>query len=113
MKKGIVSALFLALATSVFATPAPQSTPAAPKTTWKKKATGATNAEILRRLEEMQRTLGAQQEQIQQLKNEVQTRDAAIQQLQQQSSQAQAAAGQAEQKADTALSQTAAQQEMV
>ena len=61
----------------------------------------------------MQQSIGAQQQQIQQLKEQVQTRDAVIQQLQQQSSQAQTAAGQAEQKADTALSQTAEQQKIV
>src|SRR6202142_2697309 len=113
MKKGMALALSLALATGAGAAPPPQSTPAAPAKSTKKKAPSATNAEILRRLEEMQRTLGAQQEQIQQLKDQVQTRDAVIQQLQQQSSQAQSTAGQAEQKADTALSQTAAQQQVV
>src|SRR5579862_737494 len=112
MMKGMALALSLALATGAFAAPAPQTTPAATKGT-KKKATTTTNAEILRRLEEMQRSLGEQQQQIQQLKDQVQTRDTVIQQLQQQSSQAQTAAGQAEQKADTALSQTAAQQQVV
>src|ERR1700690_417736 len=113
MKKGMALALSLALTTGALAAPPPQSTPAATTKSTKKKAPSATNAEILRRLEEMQRTLGAQQEQIQQLKDQVQTRDAVIQQLQQQSSQAQSTAGQAEQKADTALSQTAAQQQVV
>lgn len=111
MMKGMALALSLALATGAFAAPDPQTTPAATKGT-KKKAT-TTNAEILRRLEEMQRSLSEQQQQIQQLKDQVQTRDTVIQQLQQQSSQAQTAAGQAEQKADTALSQTAAQQQVV
>jgi hypothetical protein len=113
MMKGMALALSLALATGAFAAPAPQTTPAATTKGTKKKATGATNAEILRRLEEMQQALGAQQQQIQQLRDQVQTRDAVIQQLQQQSSQAQTTAGQAEQKADTALSQTAAQQQVV
>jgi hypothetical protein len=113
MKKGMALALSLALATGAFAAPAPQTTPAAATKGTKKKATGATNAEILRRLEEMQQSIGAQQQQIQQLKDQVQTRDAVIQQLQQQSSQAQTTAGQAEQKADTALSQTTAQQQVV
>ena len=113
MKKGMALALSLALATGAFAAPAPQSTPAATTKGTKKKAASTTNAEILRRLEEMQQSIGAQQQQIQQLKDQVQTRDAVIQQLQQQSSQAQAAAGQAEQKADTALSQTTEQQKIV
>jgi hypothetical protein len=113
MKKGTALALSLALATGAFAAPAPQSTPAATTKGTKKKAASTTNAEILRRLEEMQQSIGAQQQQIQQLKDQVQTRDAVIQQLQQQSSQAQAAAGQAEQKADTALSQTTEQQKIV
>ena len=113
MKKGMALALSLALATGAVAAPPPQSTPAATTKSTKKKAPSATNAEILRRLEEMQQSIGAQQQQIQQLKDQVQTRDAVIQQLQQQSSQAQTAAGQAEQKADTALSQTAEQQKVV
>lgn len=113
MKNGIALALSLALATGAFAAPAPQSTTAATTKSTKKKATGTSNAEILRRLEALQQSIGAQQQEIQQLKDQVQTRDAVIQQLQQQSSQAQAAAGQAEQKADTALSQTADQQKIV
>jgi hypothetical protein len=113
MKKGMALALSLALATGAFAAPAPQSTAAATTKGTKKKATTTTNAEILRRLEEMQQAIGAQQQQIQQLKDQVQTRDTVIQQLQQQSSQAQTTAGQAEQKADTALSQSTAQQQVV
>ena len=113
MKKGMALALSLAIATGAFAAPAPQGAPAATTKSTKKKAPSATNAEILRRLEEMQQSIGAQQQQIQQLKDEVQTRDAVIQQLQQQSTQTQTAAGQADQKADTALSQTAAQQQLV
>ncbi|HEX3354212.1 MAG TPA: hypothetical protein VHS34_15435 [Terriglobales bacterium] len=113
MKKGMALALSLALATGAFAAPAPQSSAGAAKTTTKKKTASATNAEILRRLEEMQQALSVQQQQIQQLRDQVQTRDTVIQQLQQQSSQAQTTAGQAEQKADTALSQTTAQQQVV
>src|SRR5580704_17551075 len=112
MKKGMALALSLALTTGALAAP-PQSTPAATTKSTKKKAPSATNAEILRRLEEMQQSIGAQQQQIQQLKDQVQTRDAVLQQLQQQSSQAQAAAGQAGQQADTALSQTTEQQKIV
>ena len=113
MKKGMALALSLALVTGALAAPPPQDTPAATtKSTPKKKAT-ATNAEILRRLEEMQQAIGAQQQQIQQLRDQVQSRDTQIQQLQQQSSQAQATAGQADQKADSALSQTTAQQQLV
>ena len=113
MKKGMALALSLALTAGAIAAPPPQSTPVVTAKGTKKKAPSATNAEILRRLEEMQQSIGAQQQQIQQLKDQVQTRDAVIQQLQQQSSQAQTAAGQAEQKADTALSQTAGQQKVV
>jgi hypothetical protein len=113
MKKGMALALSLAIATGAFAAPAPQDAPAATTKSTKKKAPSASNAEILRRLEEMQQSIGAQQQQIQQLKDEVQTRDAVIQQLQQQSTQTQTAASQADQKADTALSQTAAQQQLV
>ena len=113
MKKGMALALSLALVTGALAAPPPQDTTAATtKSTPKKKAT-ATNAEILRRLEEMQQAIGAQQQQIQQLRDQVQSRDTQIQQLQQQSSQAQATAGQADQKADSALSQTTAQQQVV
>lgn len=112
MKKGMALALSLALATAALAAPAPQSSTVTTKTA-KKKAASASNADVSRRLDEMQQAIGAQQQQIQQLMQELQTRDASIQQLQQQSSQAQTAAGQAEQKADTALSQTAAQQQVV
>ncbi len=113
MKKGMAFALSLALATGAFAAPAPQSTPAATTKSTKKKAASVSNAEVARRLDEMQQSIGAQQQQIQQLMQQLQNRDAVIQQLQQQSSQAQTAAGQAEQKADTALSQTAEQQKVV
>lgn len=113
MKKGMALALSLALATGALAAPAPQSTSAATTKGTKKKATSASNAEILRRLEEMQQAIGVQQQQIQQLKDQVQSRDSVIQQLQQQSSQAQTTAGQADQKADTALSQSTAQQQVV
>ncbi|MGC1295729.1 MAG: hypothetical protein WA869_11880, partial [Alloacidobacterium sp.] len=113
MKKGMALALSLALATGALAAPAQQDTTAAPTKSTKKKATGATNAEIMRRLEALQQSIGAQQQEIQQLREQVQTRDAQIQQLQQQSTQTQSVAGQADQKADTALSQTAAQQQVV
>ena len=105
-------ALSLALATGAFAAPAPQSSAASP-TPVKKKTASTSNAQVSRRLDEMQQAIGAQQQQIQQLMQELQSRDAVIQQLQQQSSQTQSTAGQAEQKADTALSQTAAQQQVV
>jgi VWFA-related protein len=49
----------------------------------------------------MKQAIDAQQQQIQQLMQQLQSRDAAIQQLQQQVGQAQSAAGQAAQKADT------------
>src|ERR1700722_3858299 len=112
MKKGMALALSLALATGAFAAPAPQSSAASP-TPVKKKTASTSNAQVSRRLDEMQQAIGAQQQQIQQLMQELQSRDAVIQQLQQQSSQTQSTAGQAEQKADTALSQTAAQQQIV
>ncbi len=112
MKKGMALALSLALATGALAAPAPQGSAASTKAT-KKKAASASNADVSRRLDEMQQAIGAQQQQIQQLMQELHSRDAVIQQLQQQSSQTQTAVGQAEQKADTALSQTAAQQQVV
>ncbi len=61
----------------------------------------------------MKRAIDAQQQQILQLMNQLQSRDAAIQQLQQQVGQAQSAATQAEQKADTAVSQTSQAQQDV
>ena len=94
MKKGMAFALSLALATGAFAAPAPQSTPAATTKSTKKKAASVSNADVARRLDEMQQAIGAQQQQIQQLMQQLQNRDAEIQQLQQQSSQAQTAAGQ-------------------
>ena len=61
----------------------------------------------------MQRTLDAQQQRIQQLVEQVQSRDNQIQQLQQQMGQVQNTAVQAQQKADTATSQGTQQQQSI
>ena len=61
----------------------------------------------------MKRAIDAQQQQIQQLIHQVQSRDAVIQQLQQQVGQVQNAATQAAQKADTVASQSSQQQQDV
>jgi hypothetical protein len=86
-------------------------TPATTKRTKSRQPSSA--ATVAHRLDEMQRAIEAQQQQIQELRQQVQTRDAEIQQWQQQSGQAQSTAGQAEQKADTALSQANQQQQTI
>jgi hypothetical protein len=115
MKHFMALAVSLVLAAGAFAAPAPQD--AAPATTTKsakkRRASHTSENKVLERLDEMQRTLASQQEQIQKLQDELQSRDSQIQQLQQQASQSQAAASQAQQKADTAASQSAQQQEAV
>jgi hypothetical protein len=62
MKKGMALALSLALATGAFAAPAPQSSAAGTRPV-KKKTASTSNAEVSRRLDEMQQAIGAQQQQ--------------------------------------------------
>jgi hypothetical protein len=82
----------------------------AKKTTTKKAATGTVSAADV---QELKNALAAQQQQIQQLKSEMQRRDAALQQAQQQMQDAQAAAVAAQAKADQAAQQASQQQQAV
>jgi hypothetical protein len=82
----------------------------AKKTTSKKAATGTVSAADV---QELKNALAAQQQQIQQLKSEMQRRDAALQQAQQQMQDAQAAAVAAQAKADQAVQQASQQQQAV
>ena len=114
MKHAMALALAFALVVGAFAAPAPQDTTAGSSTSTKKKAAAKTSApSVSTQLSEMKRAIDAQQQQILQLMNKLQSRDAAIQQLQQQVGQVQNAASQAAQKADTAASQSAQQQQDV
>jgi hypothetical protein len=113
MKHAMALALAFALVAGAFAAPAPQDTAAGSSTTKKKAAAKSSTPSVSVQLNEMKLALDAQQRQIQQLMQQVQSRDSAIQQLQQQVGQAQSAAGQAAQKADSAASQAAQQQQDV
>jgi hypothetical protein len=83
-----------------------QTAPAKKKTT----KTGAVTAEDV---QELKNALAAQQQQIRELKSEMQRRDAALQQAQQQMQDAQAAAAAAQAKADQAAQQASQQQQAV
>jgi TolA-binding protein len=98
MKQLMALAVSLALSAGAFAAPAPQG--AATKNA-KKKTSQASDPGVVQRLDQMQRALDAQQQQISRLRQEVQSRDAVIQQLQQSSS-SQATPEQAQQEADAA-----------
>ena len=112
MKYAMGLVLGLSMATSALAAPAPQGSAATPaKST--KKAHSAAASEVSRRLDEMQQAISAQQQQIQQLGQEVKTRDAVIEQLQQRLDQSQTAATEATTKADTAASEAAKQGQAV
>ncbi len=113
MKQVMALALSLALATGALAAPAPQGGAAATTKGTKKKARTAPVSEVTRRLDEMQQAISAQQQQIQQLGQEVKTRDTVIQQLQQRLDQSQAATAEAASKAESAASEAAKQEQTV
>ena len=68
---------------------------------------------VAARLSEMQKAIGAQQQQIQHLVEQVQTRDGQIQELQQQMNQVQSSASQAQQTAAAATSQNTQQDQNI
>jgi len=78
-----------------------------------KKKTAAAAPITAKDVQELKDALAAQQQQIQQLREEMRRRDAALQQAQQQMQQAQAAASAAQSKADQAASQAGQQQQSV
>ena len=114
MKRIMNVVLSMALVGSAIAAQAQSTGTATAKTTHKKmaakKAAGPTISE---QLSEMKQAIDAQQQQIKQLSDVVQTRDQKIQQLEQRLDQSQAAATQAQTKADTAVAQSAEEQQTV
>jgi TolA-binding protein len=100
MKQLMALAVSLALTTGALAAPAPKGPTAATKNE-NKRTSPASDPDVSQRLDQMQRALDAQQQQISRLRQEVQSRDAVIQQLQQSSS-SQATAERAQQEADAA-----------
>jgi len=112
MKRFMAVLLSIALAGSVIAAQAQQDATPAPKVkmTHKKAVKGPTVSE---QLSEMKSAIDAQQQQIKQLSDLVQSRDQKIQQLEQRLDQNQTVAVQAQTKADTAVAQTAEQQQTV
>jgi hypothetical protein len=107
MKQLMALAVSLALTAGALAAPAPKGPAAAnTNTTRKKTSSRSSESEVLQRLDQMQHALDAQQQQIRNLQQDLQSKDAEIQQLQQQSSQTQ-------QKADAAAAQANQQQQSV
>jgi len=102
MKRALALLLTIAMTTGAFAAPAPQDTSGGTKkTTTKKAATTSTSA----KLDQLQKSIEAQQQQIQALQQQLASRDQAMQQMQQridQNAAASPAATQAEGKADAA-----------
>ncbi len=115
MKQLIAVVLSMALAGSVIAAQAQQGTATAPttKTARKRATTKASGPTISTQLSEMKQAIDAQQQQIKQLSDLVQSRDQKIQQLEQRLDQSQTVASQAQTKADTAVAQTAEQEQTV
>src|SRR6202795_1891642 len=115
MKQLIAVGLSMALAGSVIAAQAQQGTATAPTTkTARKRATPkASGPTISTQLSEMKQAIDAQQQQIKQLSDLVQSRDQKIQQLEERLDQSQTVASQAQTKADTAVAQTAEQEQTV
>jgi len=115
MKQLIAVVLSMALAGSVIAAQAQQGTATAPTTkTARKRATPkASGPTISTQLSEMKQAIDAQQQQIKQLSDLIQSRDQRIQQLEERLDQSQTVATQAQTKADTAVAQTAEQEQTV
>lgn len=109
-----VTALAFAVVLSICSAQAQQSTATAAKSTRKRAAAAsATNADVANQLNQLRQALDAQQQQIRQLSDQLQSRDQRLQQLQQQLSQSQTAASQAASKADAAASQASGQEQTV
>jgi hypothetical protein len=92
MKRFMALALLLTL--GAFAAQAQQSTATAPAKTPRKRAVQKSDSAVAAQLAQFQQALDAQQQQIQQLSNQVQSRDQQIQQLQQKLDQSQASTAQ-------------------
>ena len=115
MKQLIAVVLSMALAGSVIAAQAQQgtATTTTTKSTRKRATPKASGPTISTQLSEMKQAIDAQQQQIKQLSDLVQSRDQKIQQLEERLDQSQTVATQAQTKADTAVAQTAEQEQTV
>jgi hypothetical protein len=115
MKRMMAVVLSMALGCSVIAAQDQQSTTTATtaRSTRKKVVPKKTGPTISEQLSEMKAAIDAQQQQIKQLSDQVESRDQKIQQLEQRLDQSQTVAVQAQTKADTAVSQSADQQQAV
>jgi hypothetical protein len=112
MKRMMAVMLSMALAGSVVAAQAQQETAPA-KSSAKKTVAKKAGPTVSDQLGEMKLAIDAQQQQIKQLTNLIQSRDQKIQTLEQRLDQSQALAAQAQTNADTAVAQTVAQQQAV
>src|ERR1700693_4802595 len=114
MKRIVAVVLSMALAGSVIPAQAQQQG-TAPATTPKsaRKKTAPKGPTVSAQLSEMKQAIDAQQQQIKQLSDLVQSRDQKIQQLELRLDQSQTVATQAQTKADTAVAQTAEQEQTV
>ncbi|MGD0506961.1 MAG: hypothetical protein ABSA27_04145 [Terriglobales bacterium] len=113
MKRTMAVVLSMALMGSAIAAQAQQETAPAKTTKSTKKVAKKTEPTVSDQLGEMKQAIDAQQQQIKQLTDLIQSRDQKIQTLEQRLDQSQAAATQAQTNADTAVAQTAAQQQAV
>src|SRR6202162_634741 len=114
MKRLVAVVLSMALAASVIPAQAQQGTTTPTTKSVRKRATPkASGPTISTQLTEMKQAIDAQQQQIKQLSDLVQSRDQKIQQLEERLDQSQTAATQAQTKADTAVAQTAEQEQTV
>ena len=115
MKRIMAVALSMALAGSVIAAQAQESTATATTTkSARKRATPKVSGPtISTQLSEMKQAIDAQQQQIKQLSDLVQSRDQKIQQLEQRLDQSQTVATQAQTKADTAVAEASEQGQTV
>jgi hypothetical protein len=114
MKRIVAVVLSMALAGSVIPAQAQQGTTAPTTKSARKRATPKQSGPtISTQLSEMKQAIDAQQQQIKQLSDLVQSRDQKIQQLEERLDQSQTVATQAQTKADTAVAQTAEQEQTV
>jgi hypothetical protein len=114
MKRIVAVVLSMALAGSVIPAQAQQGTTTPTTKSVRKRATPKTSGPtISTQLSEMKQAIDAQQQQIKQLSDLVQSRDQKIQQLEERLDQSQTVATQAQTKADTAVAQTAEQEQTV
>ncbi|MGA6986585.1 MAG: hypothetical protein WBZ01_11070 [Terriglobales bacterium] len=114
MKRMMAVMLSMALAGSVVAAQAQQeAAPAKAKSSPKKTVAKKDGPTVSDQLGEMKQAIDAQQQAIKQLTDLVQSRDQKIQQLEQRLDQSQALATQAQTNANTAVAQTAAEQQAV